>query len=162
MISKSWQSLRSSSRRRWGLALLALVLIVVVSMVIGIIVNATRSGQSYTYSENASTAGGYAVAPQASSASNAPGAVSGAGGSKNSAAPSSGGTTAASSVGSQSTADQSLPARHLRRPTKTKKRRMVSHPPFCCVLPCLPQPATQKCSRPSKPTKVPERGLNER
>ncbi|MBN9388475.1 MAG: DUF4349 domain-containing protein [Chloroflexi bacterium] len=113
MISKSWQSLRSSSRRRWGLALLALVLIVVVSMVIGIIVNATRSGQSYTYSENASTTGGYAVPPQASGASNVPAPTSSASGSKNSAAPSSGGTTAASSVGSQSTADQSLPPDRL-------------------------------------------------
>ena len=116
MISKSWQSLRSSGRRRWSLALLALVFIVVVSMVIGVITNSGSSSRNLAYSdESASSTGGYAVpAPT----SNAPAAVPGANGSgaKDSSAPaasSTGSGTTASSVGSQTTTGQSLPADRL-------------------------------------------------
>ncbi len=112
MISKRWQSLRSSGRRRWGLTLMAFVLIVVVSMVIGVITNSNQSSRNRAVSdESASSTGGYAVPAPASNSAAAPSAtVSSGSGAKGSAAPAVG---SSGSVGSQSAADQSLPADRL-------------------------------------------------
>lgn len=98
MISKSWQSLRVGGRRRWGLALLALVLVVGGSMVIGVVTNRSRSPQSFTVSGETASTGQYAAPAQPAAASSSDGAA------KNAAAPA---ATAASAGG------QALPADRL-------------------------------------------------
>lgn len=112
MISKGWQTLRTGGKRRWTLALGALALIVVASMIIGVIANlkpesssSERTSSTYSYPAPAATAAPAAKPPVASSG----GSATSSGGSNSAPAP---GSSASGSIGSAAD-QQQLPADRL-------------------------------------------------
>ncbi len=111
MVSKSWQTLRSTGKGRWTLVLGAVVAVIIISMLVGIISNksdTTFSGQS----ENARNQAGFpASAPGATTAAATTSATGGSAAAKanGSAAPAS----ADASLAQSSSSNQPLPADRL-------------------------------------------------